>query len=417
VRFRLLVDRADIEATLIFALLHDIGHYPLSHMFEDFRGEQMPAEDPVLIDEELFSPFLTGGEEPAASGDVKMTAKVIKRMLSGELSLAEIISQSFGQRTLDGLLSIHRCADEGYSPSRTIHRMLAALVCSAIDIDKVAYLTADSSATGVPYGQGIDVHGFLTSLRTPIVALTTGSGPVLGVDEKGLAAVESVILARYWMVSRVYWHHTNRAVMAAFKFVISQLKEHGKLRFSDYFAETFWDSEVEAARRLSAHFNELEEVRANMLLNPIQGLIDGRRIIYKRLVTVSKLQEDDLYEKMVHRGEGPAISCAMEALEDFLPENERRRGSVLVDVPRTQRDSISLEEIRILSDPEAGGLTPDRPLGEASPLLKQLRTEFVNEAKKCRVLIDREAYQALEHQGKLEGVRKAIRERLSRGLA
>jgi serine/threonine protein kinase len=37
VRFRLEISPQDIEAILLFALLHDIGHYPLSHMFEDYR--------------------------------------------------------------------------------------------------------------------------------------------------------------------------------------------------------------------------------------------------------------------------------------------------------------------------------------------------------------------------------------------
>lgn len=34
--FRLLVNATEIEACLFLALLHDLGHYPLSHMFEDF---------------------------------------------------------------------------------------------------------------------------------------------------------------------------------------------------------------------------------------------------------------------------------------------------------------------------------------------------------------------------------------------
>ena len=38
--FRLMVEPFEIEATLLRAILHDIGHYPLSHMFEDFAEEE-----------------------------------------------------------------------------------------------------------------------------------------------------------------------------------------------------------------------------------------------------------------------------------------------------------------------------------------------------------------------------------------
>jgi serine/threonine protein kinase len=41
--FRLMVEPVDIEATLLRGLLHDVGHYPLSHMFEDFAEEEKSA--------------------------------------------------------------------------------------------------------------------------------------------------------------------------------------------------------------------------------------------------------------------------------------------------------------------------------------------------------------------------------------
>ena len=251
VHFRLAVDTADMEGALLFALLHDIGQYPLSHMFEDFKGRQTATDDLVRTDEDLFQPIVLGGGED-------QIGKVVGDLLGQEPTLAACIHDRFGSNALDAMTSIASCVIEGTPPKKAMHRVLAGLMSSAIDIDKVSYLVADSTMSGVPYGCGIDVERLLMSLAAPPSIYTPAEAstaappsidipveapagiPVIGIKAKGLAAAESVILARYWMLSRVYWHHTNRAVMAGFKFVISELIARGQLRFSSYFGDTFW---------------------------------------------------------------------------------------------------------------------------------------------------------------------------------
>jgi serine/threonine protein kinase len=63
--FRMLATPDHVEATLLVALLHDIGHYPLLHAFEDFTEEAlgprytaMPAVSRPLSDEALFGPLV-----------------------------------------------------------------------------------------------------------------------------------------------------------------------------------------------------------------------------------------------------------------------------------------------------------------------------------------------------------------------
>src|SRR5436190_16455002 len=61
---------------------------------------------------------------------------------------------------------------------------------------------------GVPYGV-IDVDRLLTSL--------TVSAEGLALHAKGLAALESLLFAKYQMYRNVYWHHAVRSATAMFK--------------------------------------------------------------------------------------------------------------------------------------------------------------------------------------------------------
>src|SRR3989475_10813581 len=61
---------------------------------------------------------------------------------------------------------------------------------------------------GVPYGV-IDVDRLLTSL--------TVSAEGLALHAKGLAALESLLFAKYQMYRNVYWHHAVRSATSMFK--------------------------------------------------------------------------------------------------------------------------------------------------------------------------------------------------------
>ena len=59
-RFRLMAEPSDVEAALLWALLHDVGHYPLSHMFEDLAEEErrVGGGRTIPTDDDLFWAFV-----------------------------------------------------------------------------------------------------------------------------------------------------------------------------------------------------------------------------------------------------------------------------------------------------------------------------------------------------------------------
>src|SRR5207247_8842940 len=91
---------------------------------------------------------------------------------------------------------------------------LSGLVSGSLDVDKLDYLSRDASMGGVPYG--------VTDVDRLLMSLTVVPGRGLAVTEKGLAALESLLYAKYQMYRNVYWHHAVRSATAMFKRLVRQ---------------------------------------------------------------------------------------------------------------------------------------------------------------------------------------------------
>jgi HD superfamily phosphohydrolase len=181
-------------AVRMAALCHDIGHLPFSHAAED---ELLPenADHELITWEIVHSPEMVELFEsltpPVRPDDV------------GKLAI--------------GPDKVERLRLEGVGFGRWEAILAEVIVGDSFGADRMDYLLRDSLHAGVQYGH-FDHERLINTLRViPEPARDESETdessipPVLGVDRGGLQSAEQLLLARYFMFSQVYHHHTRLA--------------------------------------------------------------------------------------------------------------------------------------------------------------------------------------------------------------
>lgn len=171
---------------LAAALLHDIGHYPFAHALEEIGAPHHEEVGRALI----------------TSGDV-----------------ADLLVQHIAPDAPARVAALVRSESE--SP-------LQGLVSGSLDLDKIEYLKRDAHMCGVPYGE-IDVDRLINSLALVRISEDRVPRDVVGITEKGLSALESLLFAKYQMYRNVYWHHAVRSATAMYKRTVGNALASGAL--------------------------------------------------------------------------------------------------------------------------------------------------------------------------------------------
>lgn len=154
------VSRDERERLRMAALLHDVGHYPLSHVVETVMNKHNTRKE---------------GNHEELSGHV--VTKHLARIL---------VRNGFDPNELSKMIR---------GRSELLHTQLLS---SELDADRMDYLLRDSQNTGVRYG-GYDIDRLVHSVQLD-------KDGRLAVHEKGKHAAEDYMIARYHMYLSVYSH-------------------------------------------------------------------------------------------------------------------------------------------------------------------------------------------------------------------
>ena len=182
------VDITDNETTAAMAaiLMHDVGHGPFSHVFEE--AGMLP---PGMSHEDI------------------------------SLMMMEEIKEEFRNSNVqDGLLILTMAIEifQDKYPKHFLHQ----LISSQLDVDRLDYLCRDSFFCGV-------TEGSVASAR--ILKMMNVKDGRLVVEAKGIYSVEKFLVARRLMYWQVYLHHTS---VAAEQVLIKILKRAKYLTAQGY---------------------------------------------------------------------------------------------------------------------------------------------------------------------------------------
>jgi HD superfamily phosphohydrolase len=161
------------QEALAAAFLHDLGHGPLSHLFEEAI--------------------------PGTPAHETWTERIVLDPSTGVHQVLAAVDSGLPARVVDLVHGRHPVA------------YLAKAVSGEFDVDRCDYLLRDAHATGVSYGV-YDLDWLLRSLRFAPAAAGSEAGPALAIDgAKGLPAIEAFITARLFMFQQVYQHKATRS--------------------------------------------------------------------------------------------------------------------------------------------------------------------------------------------------------------
>ena len=159
------MDTDQVQEVRIAALLHDVGHGPFSHMYEEVMA--------------------------------------VKKETSHEDISQRIIRETSIRDILEGNgFSSKKMSEFAVGKQRTREPFMNEIIAGGLSADMMDYLRRDSYFTGVEYGE-VDTQRVIDSLHVAERHLV--------IDDAALYAFEALLLARYEMFKAVYFHRTVRA--------------------------------------------------------------------------------------------------------------------------------------------------------------------------------------------------------------
>jgi HD superfamily phosphohydrolase len=338
------------------ALLHDIGHFAFSHALEELEPGQIPGDHEEVSSQLFRLPELREALLPLGPG----APEAIHQLILGESDLP-----------------------------------LRGLVSGSLDLDKMEYLRRDARFCGVPYGE-VDVDRLIQGL---VLLPDPESGLYeVGVHEKAVASLESLLFAKYQMFRNVYWHHGVRAATALYKRIVEDAVAEGLLTP----AELVGPTDEELLFEIRSRAEKVDTAESERLRTRWLPALLNREIPKRAL----ELNAADLAEIPLPGWLGSDAS-KRRAMEDRLAKFlDLEPGEVVVDYPVKE----AMFQLNLLLEKRNGSVARVGPEGLPGIIdLPRVAEELYRTARVLRVFtfsrrsLSRDAFLLALRQGDDEG--------------
>jgi HD superfamily phosphohydrolase len=350
------------QLVIIACLLHDIGHGPFSHAFEDIFHHK-------LIRHEAWTPFfLADFRKPEFFSAYNQHNPRFPLTEEKFLQIEEMI--------------MHKSSKK---------RVLADIVSSQMDSDRLDYLLRDSHFCGVTYGE-FDFRWLLNCMTI----VNSKHGERLGITYKGIGVVEHYLMARRLMIRNIYHLQKKLALEYFLVKLLVNLSEglDNYPAFADIKATRLgrfllqaseFNEKIKSADHVERHKQEfLQNNYANYIelcdydifavIRQLSEMSDthpavqlAKRIQYRQMPKITRVDYVD-------------IKIAEQLLHDFKNTHHKDIQDWQIALIKTPHQSYTNEEDPILVLNEKGMISP---LNEISVMINAISDKYENTAFLC----------------------------------
>jgi len=315
------VNEEEADVVRIAALLHDVGHGPFSHVFE-----QLLIRDLDKTHEDITSWIIEKSEVSEKLAKMGYTPADVGKLAVGKL----------------------------HKPEKAF---LDQIISSAVDVDKQDFIVRDTFHTGAEYGF-IDVFRLIHALDI--------LDENLAVELGALSALEAFIIARIESFKSIYFHRVGRAAQIMLATAMEKANEElGLTKFQtpeEYM--TMDDYTVWAALKKCEKSKQIiEDLERRKMLKCAY-----ERTFYEKDTMISNIFGREAYRRQMQ--------------SEIAREAGVEANAVVIDVPTVPsvpyHHAVLMEsmEIPVFSKTQSGGKTPYR-LSDISKIIENLKG-FIN---------------------------------------
>lgn len=337
------VSEDDYRKLRIAALLHDIGHYPYSHLMEK-------------IDWDSTRKYIS------KKGQSEGTETSLPKEYPKHDKLGEIVITK--RKNIKEKLEEHNIDPKDIAALvKGQHQSIPNLLNASLDVDRLDYLVRDSLNTGLPYGK-VDLNYIVNNLE-----LTDEKELV--VRAKARSSIEHMLMGRYFMFNTVYMHKTVFAFEEVIRRIVLILWKKSKIYTSGEDIE-------EMARTDSEEFLAFDDGYLDKLIDKYAN--DSRDKRFADLCKAVKLRKPPklVYEisELTLDNSRPSEKCTI------LRENW---GTKVKEFAKDEKIKIPEERwiFRDIKGPEFEKLHPFMSLAEASEF-KDIGAQEIRELVKVK---------------------------------
>ncbi len=353
------IDVGQLQEVRLAALLHDVGHGPFSHMYEEVLAER------------------------SGTSHEDITQRIVL-----ETSVGDILERHGYSRRQMSSFAV------GRQTGRPV--FTNEIIAGGLSADIMDYLLRDSYFTGVEYGK-VDIHRVVDSLQAV--------GGHLVLDAAALYAFEALLLARYQMFKAVYFHRTVRAaeLMLVHSMKLAD-EELGLTDLSDLdrYLELTDEVVLHKLASLDSHSRELKEARrlaADFLNRKLvkcvfEKLVQRKDRVVEQLFAKSRIREQFTADLAERAGVSPMQVYLDVPTTPSVPYTSAREGMTHVRVfhregRRTMSTNLPISELPLVGS-IAGFMDVIRvytPQGHRGAVEKATRELFGDDGYMTRISV------------------------------